>query len=590
MDSSKRLNGIGVSPGIAIGEAYVVDALQAHLSNYHLPPEQVEGEVERLAAAIAEAKAELESIRDFAAPRLGENHLYILDVGILLLGDDMLIGEARDRIQTQRTNAEWAVQAAIDHFMRTFEEIDDPYLRDRRLDIAHAGERILRHLAKDKTREDEKFSQEPAIIVAHDLTPADVAALSADRMMGMVTELGGHTSHTAILAKALGIPAVAGAESAVRRISTGDCLVLDANQGTVIINPLPEELARYKTELRHQAKFVPGGNAGSSGPVSTQDGVGIFIGANIEFDRELDVLPMMGVDGVGLYRSEHLYFNRSALPSENDHYVQYRRLAETAHPGPAVIRTLDMGGDRPPPAITELVSEEPNPALGLRATRFSLRHKELFKLQLRGILRASIHGNLKIMYPMVSGLDEIRAIKAILNEAKADLRKEGQPFGEPEEGVLVETPAAAICIDLLVREMDFISVGSNDLTQYILAVDRTNKEVANLFEPFHPAMLRIYKSMARTALSAGIPITVCGELASDPEMALILIGLGYRSLSMTMSRIPEVRSAIREKTIGELETFAAKLMNCETGHEVREMMDLAHSSLLRSPTSLQSST
>ncbi len=589
MSSSKHLNGIGVSPGIAIGEAFVLDAQRSRLPFYRLPPEQVDRVIKRLNAAIAAAKAELESIRKIAAPRLGENHLYILDVGILLLGDDMLIGEARKQIQSQRTNAEWAVQAAINHFTRTFEEIDDPYLRDRKLDITHAGERILRHLRKEENREDEESHDEPAIIVAHDLTPADVAALSTDQMMGLVMELGGHTSHTVILAKALGIPAVIGAESATRQISTGDRLVLDAHTGVVILDPSPEELARYKTALHEQPKFLPSRDSDASGPVSTQDGVRILIGANIEYDRELDVLPLMGVDGVGLYRSEHLYFNRSAMPSEEDHYNHYRRLAESSYPGAAVIRTLDMGGDRPPPAVAELVSEEPNPALGLRATRFSLRHRELFKLQLRGILRAAVHGNLKIMYPMVSGLDEVRTVRAVLNEIKIDLQNEGQLFAEPEEGVLIETPAAAICADLLAREIDFISVGSNDLTQYTLAVDRTNKEVADLFEPFHPAMLRIYWNMVQTASSAGIPITVCGELASEPVSALILIGLGFRSLSMTMSRIPEVKLAIRDKTIGELETFAFKLMDCETGGEVKALLNSAQSRLHRNPAPLQSS-
>lgn len=589
MNPSECLKGIGVSPGIAIGEACVMDDHRSRLPLYHLTSEQVDNEIERLKAAIAAAKAELESIRKLAAPRLGESHLYILDVGILLLGDDMLIGEAQKQIQSNRTNAEWAIQAAIDHFTRIFEGIDDPYLRDRSLDIAHAGERILRHLAIEEGREDENASTEPAIIVARDLTPADVAALSADRMMGLVTELGGQTSHTAILAKALGIPAVVGAESATRRISTGDRIILDAHAGAIILDPSPEELAKYHAALHDQPSFAPSADPEAVGPVSTRDGTRIHICVNIEYDRELDLLPAMDLDGVGLYRSEHLYFNRAVMPDEEEHFAHYRRLAEFAYPDTAVVRTMDMGGDRPPPAFAKLVLEEPNPALGLRATRFSLRHKELFKLQLRGILRASVHGNLKIMYPMISGLDEVITVRGVLNEAKAELREEGQLFAEPEEGVLIETPAAAVCADLLAREMDFISVGSNDLTQYTLAVDRTNKEVVDLFEPFHPAMLRIYRNLVQTAASAGKPITVCGELASEPESALILIGLGFRSLSMTMSRIPEVKRAIRGKTIAELEKFAFTLLDCETGSGVRALLKSNQSGLRRNSAPLRSS-
>jgi phosphotransferase system enzyme I (PtsI) len=408
-------------------------------------------------------------------------------------------------------------------------------------------------------------------------------------MKGLVTERGGRTSHTAILAKALGIPAIVGVEFATDRISTGDRLILDAHSGVVIVTPTPKEMAEFQTKFYASADVLPEQESEARGPLSTRDGVRIQVAANIEYDQELDILPNKGIDGVGLYRSEHLYFNRSSMPSEEDHYHHYRRLAESAYPEFAVVRTLDMGGDRPPPAVSNLLMDEPNPALGVRATRFSLRHKDLFKQQLRGILRASVHGKLKIMYPMVSGLDEIHSIRAVLSEAKEELLKEGQPFVEVEEGVLIETPAAAICADILAREMDFIGVGSNDLTQYTLAVDRTNKEVAELFEPFHPAMLRIYRNLVQAASAAGVPITVCGELASEPESALILIGLGFRSLSMTMSRIAEVKSAVQEKNIRELESFALKLMECETGDEVKTRLRSIQSRLRPKNTNLRSS-
>lgn len=590
MSESVRLKAISVSPGIAIGDACVLDDILSRPRLYHLSDDQLEGEVVRLNAAIADAISELEDIRETASSRLGDSHLYILDVGILLLEDEKLIGEARNRIRSQKTNAEWAVQAAIDHFTKTFEGMDDPYLRDRKLDIAHAGERILRHLARKVGSRESLLSQgEPAIIVAHDLTPADVAALSTENMKGLITVRGGPTSHTAILAKALGIPAVVGAETATQRISTGDQVVLDAHLGEVIVNPASDVLSRYEKQLRAHPQPSILEEPEISGPVVTLDGVRIFVSANIEYDRELDTLSSKGVDGVGLYRSEHLYFNRSTAPSEEEYYAQYRRLAESAYPNPAVIRTMDMGGDRPPPPFAGLIPEESNPALGLRAIRFSLCHRDLFKIQLRGILRAAVHGNLKIMYPMISGIDELREIKSILNEAKDELKKEGQLFAEPEEGVLIETPAAVMCAEMIGRHVNFLGVGSNDLTQYTLAVDRTNKEVADLFEPFHPGMLRMYRQMVQAASSAGISITVCGELASEPESALILIGLGFRSLSMTMSRISEVKAAIRKATLKELTAFSMNLMDCETSGEVRELMGSVRESYRKNPDRLRSS-
>ncbi len=572
--SSSRIEGVGASAGVAMGRACVTDASRSRHRLRHISRPKVEGEISRLEAAVRAAVAELEAIKQAVGTRLGESHLYILDVGLLLLRDEMLIGKARERIRDDRTNAEWAVQAAVDHFSRIFEAMDDPYLRDRRLDIGHAGERILRHLAKSHPEDAEGASEEAEIIVAHDLTPADVATLSRGQVLGFVTDLGGRTSHTAIMAEALGIPAVVGAGDATRRISTGNRLIVDGRAGRIIVNPSAEDVAAYEADLRARSGALRSDRAEAHQPAVTQDGVRIIILANIEHDRELESLGDSGVDGVGLFRSEHLYFNREDLPSEEEHYQRYRRLAEAARPNAALVRTLDLGADRQAPVVAPLTREEPNPALGVRAIRFTLRRPDIFKRQLRAILRASVHGELSLMYPMVSGVEEVRAAQALLEEAKAELRAEGRPFADDlKQGVLIETPAAALCADHLARAVDFLGVGTNDLVQYTLAVDRLNKQVAHLYEPLHPAILRLLHGLVRSARSAGVPISVCGELAGDAENALYLVGLGFRSLSMAMSKVAAVKRAIRRASLQGLEELTSAMLECESAEEVRALLN-----------------
>ncbi|MEK6711357.1 MAG: phosphoenolpyruvate--protein phosphotransferase [Nitrospinota bacterium] len=569
-----RIEGVGASEGLALGRAWVAANRPSAGRLRRVPPARAGEEATRLDRADAAASAQIEAIREAASARLGPGHHYILDLGRLLLGDEMFIGEARRRIREQGVNAEWAVQEAVEHFARFFEALEDPYFRDRRLDIGHAGERIMRHLAEHPGQDADPEPGEPAVLVARDLTPADVVALSDGKILGFVTDLGGQTSHTALMAQALGLPCVVGTSDASRRVRTGDRLLVDGGAGVVLINPSEEALAAYRSGRDRSLEEAEEERPAIQRAAATRDGTRVAILANIVDDRELGRLEGAGMDGVGLYRSESLYFNRRDFPSEEEHLARYLRLARATRPRPAVIRTLDLGGDRGlPPAAFREGAEEANPALGVRGIRFALQRPELFKRQLRAILRASAEGDLSLMYPMVSSLEEVREARALLEACKEELRREGAPFNEAiRQGILIETPAAALCTDQLARHVDFLAVGSNDLIQYTLAVDRANKGVADRFDPLHPAILRLLRGVAQGARSTGIPATLCGELAGDPKSAVYLLGLGFRSLSMAPAKAPAVRRAIAGVTLAQAEGLAAAMLECGSAEEIRALL------------------
>lgn len=477
----------------------------------------------------------------------------------------MLIGDTIKIIEQERINAEWALKKVLKKLMDHFNSVDDDYLRERSYDFEHIISRIIFNL----TGRHEDYSlagiKEPAIVVAHNLSPADTAQMSKEMILGFITDLGGKTSHTAIMARALEIPAIVGLENATIRIATGDTVIIDGTTGTVIINPPESVIAVYRKKQERYADYDRTLHHYRDLPCETKDGRSISLRGNMELIDDVTSLKEHGAEGIGLYRTEFLYMNRRDLPTEEEHYNAYSEVARKVFPHPVIIRTLDIGGDKDLPGLNP--SEEPNPALGLRAIRLCLSHRDVFKAQLKGALRSSAEGNVKIMFPMISGVGELRMAKAILDEAKAELLREGKPFNaDIEIGIMIEVPAAAMIADLLVKEVDFISIGTNDLLQYSLAIDRSNEHVAYLYEPYHPAILRIIKGVARAAMDAGVDVGVCGEMAGEPEYALILLGLGIQTLSMNAISLLKVKRLMRSinyswaiKICDEIAGFATSL-------------------------------
>ncbi len=540
------IKGIGVSPGIVISGAYVIKrGLEGEAQYCHLTSEDSVHETMRLKKALEDSRDQLQRVRaKMKSDGREEEHIQIIDAHLMIMQDNMLVGDTIKIIEEERINAEWALKKVLKRLMDHFKGVDDDYLRERSYDFEHIVSRIIYNL----TGRHEDYSltgiKEPAIVVAHNLSPADTAQMSKDKVLGFITDLGGKTSHTAIMARALEIPAIVGLENATIKINTGDTVIIDGTTGTVIINPPENVIAVYRKKQKRYADYDRTLHHYRDLPCETKDGRSISLRGNMELIDDVTSLKEHGAEGIGLYRTEFLYMNRRDLPTEEEHYRAYSEVARKVFPHPVIIRTLDIGGDKDLPGLNP--SEEPNPALGLRAIRLCLSHRDVFKAQLKGVLRSSTEGNVKIMFPMISGVGELRMAKAILDEAKAELVREGKHFNACIEiGIMIEVPAAAVIADLLVKEVDFISIGTNDLLQYSLAIDRSNEHVAYLYEPYHPAILRIIKSVAEAAIKAGVDVGVCGEMAGEPEYALILLGFGIQTLSMNAISILKVKRLMR---------------------------------------------
>jgi phosphotransferase system enzyme I (PtsI) len=501
----------------------------------------------------------------------GKEHIRIIDAHVMILKDHMIINDTIKVIRDERVNAEWALKKVLDDLVKHFDAMDDEYLKERSADIKQLISRVLVNLTGKKT-EAVGDIKTPSIVIAHDLSPADTAQMVKGTVLGFLTDAGGRTSHTAIMARALEIPAVVGLESITRKVETGDTIILDGTTGTVIINPSKSVVSVYKKRKERYKSYGRALFHYKEMPCETTDGHRLSIMGNMEIVEELDSILNHGAEGIGLYRTEFLYMNRKELPTEDEHMEAYMEVVKRVSPAPVVIRTLDVGGDKLLPGME--VSDETNPALGLRAIRFCLRHKDLFKTQLRGILRASAGGGVKILLPMISGMDELRMSKAILEEAKAELNTEGKPFDpDIEVGAMIEIPSAAIIADIVVKEVDFVSIGTNDLLQYSLAIDRGNEHVAYLYEPFHPAILRIIKMVADAAKKAGVPVGVCGEMAGEPEYALILLGFGIDQLSMNAFSILKVKRLIRSVSLAQAKNICEEVFEFTTAKDVEHYMN-----------------
>lgn len=564
---NKTLRGIGASPGIVQGRAFLVERYKVRFPQKRIPASQVEEEMKRFLRAIEEAKNQLREIKEKILDPQVRQHAFILDVHLMILDDQMLIQNTIENIRKRKVNSEWALDLTLEKLDAAFKTIEDEYLRERRNDLHYVTARIFRNLMGKKHDDITKIKGK-VIVVAHDLSPADTLQMQLHQVAGFVTDIGGKVSHTAILARSLGIPAVVGAEVATSLINGGDLLILDGETGEIVINPT-EQLAEAYLERQRRVKLLEREILKYAAlPAVTRDGVRIHLQANIEMVGEIPSAKNHGAEGIGLYRTEILYLNRKDLPSEEEHYRTYRSLAESISQGVCTIRTLDIGGDKFLSHYSQ--GNEMNPAMGLRAIRFSMKETDIFKTQLSGILRASAHGKLRILFPMISGIEEIRRAKAILEEVKKDLLRSRIPFDRQiPVGAMIEIPSASITADLLAREVDFFSIGTNDLIQYALAVDRINEHVSYLYEPLHPAILRIIRNVVQSAHHAGIPVAICGEMAAEPAYVLVLLGLGLDEFSMNPIAIPKVKKMLRKVTVVETRALAERLFQFTTATEIK---------------------
>ncbi|UOE56942.1 phosphoenolpyruvate--protein phosphotransferase [Cytobacillus oceanisediminis] len=558
------LNGIAASSGIAIAKAYRL--VEPDLSFDRKTVENAEQEVERFQSALAESKGELEVIRDNAHKELGADKAAIFDAHLLVLSDPELISPIEDKIKTDKVNAESALKETADMFITMFEQMDNEYMKERAADIRDVTKRVLSHLLGVQIANPSMIAEE-VIIIAEDLTPSDTAQLNRQFVKGFTTDIGGRTSHSAIMARSMEIPAVVGTKESTKQIKNGDLVIVDGLKGLVHINPTPEAVAEYKEEHRkfedQKAEWAKLVNEKSV----TADGHHVELAANIGTPKDLKGVVENGGEGIGLYRTEFLYMGRDQLPTEEEQFESYKAVLEGMSGKPVVVRTLDIGGDKELPYLN--LPKEMNPFLGFRAIRLCLEEQEMFRTQLRALLRASTYGNLKIMFPMIATLDEFRQGKAILEEEKQKLVSEGSEVADNIEiGIMVEIPSTAVMAEQFAKEVDFFSVGTNDLIQYTMAADRMNERVSYLYQPYNPAILRLVKMVIGAAHKEGKWAGMCGEMAGDETAIPLLLGLGLDEFSMSATSILKARSQISHLNKKDMEALAEKALHMNTAEEV----------------------
>ena len=559
-----RFRGAGVSPGLARGVIHVVRDDLDDVVRYHIEPSQIGNEIARFEAALVQTRVQILEMQQRIAEAIGAKDAAIFDAHLLVVEDRTLIDEVLRRLETERCNVEWVFQEVASNYAETLSKIDDPYLRERALDIQDLTRRIVRNL-QGKAPKPILSAAEPHILVAHNLTPSDTATMNRQLVLGIATDLGSRTSHTAIIARSLNIPAVVGLHDATEKLESGQHVLLDGYTGVLIVDPTPETLSYYgeieirKGQVTKELKQLRETTS------TTSDGRHIVLSANIELPSDVEAVAENGAEGIGLYRTEFLFVNRDTLPSEEEQYETYRKVAEQVKPNPLIIRTFDLGGDKLAVGTID-VGDELNPFLGWRAIRFCLENIDIFKTQLRAILRASAVGNVKIMFPMISGLEELRHAKAVLDECRREVGE--KKSGKMEVGAMIEIPSAAISADTLAHEVDFFSIGTNDLIQYTIAVDRVNERIAHLYEPTHPAVLRLLKMIADAAHANKIWVGVCGEMARDVALIPILLGLGIDELSVGARSVPRVKMAVRSLAVPECQQLVDEVLRLQTSSEI----------------------
>ncbi|QDU94891.1 phosphoenolpyruvate--protein phosphotransferase [Lignipirellula cremea] len=560
--------GIGVSHGVAIGEALVIDFEGFRIPRHFVEREKVDEEAARLRCAVDAAVAELDENRQQVAAQLGEQYAAIFAAHQQMLRDRKFLGEVEKFISERHYSPEYAVSRTLRSYAKVFRSMQDGVFAERAADIYDIERRLLRHLL-GRGREELSQLTTPVIVLAHDLTPSETAKLDPEFVKGFVTETGARGGHTAIVAEALGIPAIVGVGHFLHEVSGGDRVIVDGNQGVVILDPSEEALSRSRLVVEHRRTRDVEYESLRDLPARTLDGVDIFLGVNIEFPAEATASHLRGADGVGLYRTEFLYLGVDHEPSEEEHFTAYADVAQAMEGKPVVMRTLDLGADKL--GRNTKVELERNPFLGLRSIRLSLKHPDQFRVQLRAILRASALGDVRVMFPLIATLPELKLAKKLLRDAMDELKAEGVPFDETlAVGMMVEAPSAVVMIDRFLPHVDFISIGTNDLIQYALAVDRSNPAVADLYRATDPAVLRLIKSTIDAADAAGVPATLCGQMSAHPTHTMLLLGLGLRGFSVPPGSIPQVKEVIRSVSLAQCREMAEQALMLDSASEVEK--------------------
>ena len=563
--------GVGVSPGIAIGRAVLVQKRVASVYRVPIRDEEVASEVTRFMEALAKTQGELQDLKQKVSRSMGDEYASIFEAHAMIVGDASFTDKVVQKIETEQVNAEWALAEVQEELQARFASFDDEYLRERVADVKDVAERVLVNL-QGIAHHDLSEIRHDVVIIADDLTPSDTIHFNRRPIVGFATEAGGRTSHTSIIAKSLFMPAIIGVPRLTKVVDNDELIIIDGYEGTLVVNPTPALVAEYRSRVsRHEEaelKLLENREL----KAVTRDHHQVTLQANIELVEELKDAIRFGAEGIGLYRSEFLYISTSPdLPTEEEHFEIYRKLVESTAPYPCVIRTFDLGGKKL--AREVMGSKEDNPVLGLRALRLCMRHRDMFKTQLRALLRASAYGPLKIMFPLVSGVQELRQVKTLVREMRNELDAAGVAHNaDLPIGIMIEVPSAAVIADLLATEADFFAIGTNDLIQYSLAIDRGNENVSYLYEPLHPALLRLIKGVIDAGKRAGIPVSMCGEMASDPIYAVVLLGLGLEIFSMNPSSIPVIKNVLRSVRYRECRKIAETALQKKTAQEIEEFV------------------
>lgn len=563
------IKGIGVSPGIAIGKVFIKNNKEINVEKTEIY--DTRKEIIRLNDARNRAKQEIMEIYVQTLKDVGEEEAQIFEAHKMILDDPELLEKIEEKIIKESINAEYALKEITDNYINIFEKNDNEYIRERVIDIKDVSNRLMRHLLDVEITDLANLSM-PVIVVAEDLTPSDTAKMDKNKVLGFITEVGGETAHSSIIARSLQIPAIVGVNKVCSKVKSGDTIVLDGEKGTLIINPQNQVLIKYRKKQREYEEYKKNLKKFKKSNTITKDGFKVKLLANIGTPKDVKAVINNGGEGIGLYRTEFIYMDRSSLPTEDEQYEVYKKVAEALEGKSIIIRTLDIGGDK---GLSYLgLSKEVNPFLGYRGIRFCLEETNIFKTQLRAVLRASILGNIKIMFPMISSIEELRKSKKILEEVKEDLRSENIDFNkEIEIGIMVEVPSVAIMSEVFAREVDFFSIGTNDLIQYTMAVDRGNKKVAHLYNQFHPSILRLIKTIIGNGHKEGISVGMCGETASNPRLIPILLGMGLDEVSMNTASILKSREIIRSIEQKKMKEIANKVINLSTSEEVEKYID-----------------